>query len=285
VTPERIAAFAAALGDPNPAYRGADPIAPPTFAMVVAAQTWDQLFGDPNLDLQLKRTMHTEQRFTFNRPIVAGDILQAALSISSVRIRGAAEFIGISAALTDAAGEVVCTADSTLLHNRSEADSENKSMVEEQQPVRQNVVSDLEPLQPMMWDELSAGQVLGTLNIPVTRTRLVEYAGASGDFNPIHHSDFAAHQLGLPGVIAHGMWTMGAALRPVTDTFGPANVASVQTRFVKPVPVPDDGRGSIIETTASVSALDETTAQIAIEVQCRGVKVLGATKASVHNAG
>jgi acyl dehydratase len=131
------------------------------------------------------------------------------------------------------------------------------------------------------WSSLGPDQQLGQLLIPVTRTRLVRYAGASGDFNPIHHSDFAAHALGLDSVIAHGMWTMGAALRVVTDTFSAGQLTSCQTRFTKPVPVPDDGVGSVLEVGAAVSAIEESGAKLAITAECRGVRVLSATRAEV----
>ena len=86
------------------------------------------------------------------------------------------------------------------------------------------------------------GTVLPGITAAFTRGALVRYAGASTDFNPIHWSDRAAADLGLPGVIAHGMLTMGTALRVVTDWCGdPARVLSYYVRFTKPVVVPHDG--------------------------------------------
>ena len=84
---------------------------------------------------------------------------------------------------------------------------------------------------------LTVGQDIGSRSITVTRTDLVKYAGASGDFNPIHWNEAFATGVGLPGVIAHGMFTMGAAVQLVTDWAGdPAAVVDFQTRFTKPVP-------------------------------------------------
>ena len=90
------------------------------------------------------------------------------------------------------------------------------------------------------FSELTVGQDIGSRSIDVTRTDLVKYAGASGDFNPIHWNEAFATGVGLPGVIAHGMFTMGSAVQLVTDWAGdPAAVVDFQTRFTKPVPVAD----------------------------------------------
>src|SRR5690349_6222236 len=89
------------------------------------------------------------------------------------------------------------------------------------------------------------GTTLPVLSVLLTRGDLVRYAGASGDFNPIHWSDRAAAAIGLPGVIAHGMLTMGLAARVVTDWVGdPARLISYSTRFTKPIVVPDDDMGA-----------------------------------------
>ncbi|MDO4785038.1 MAG: MaoC family dehydratase N-terminal domain-containing protein [Propionibacteriaceae bacterium] len=120
VSRAKIAEFAEALGDPNPAYRGDDPVAPPTFAAVIAAQAWDALFGDPDLGLALKRTVHADQGFRYVRPLRPGDRVSATLSIDKVRQRGNLDWVGISVELT-VDGEPVCTATSTLLHTREEA--------------------------------------------------------------------------------------------------------------------------------------------------------------------
>ena len=116
VNREKIAEFAAALGDDNPAYAGDAPQAPPTFAAVLAAQAWEGLFADPALDLQLARTIHADQRFAWTRPLRAGDEVTATLRIDKVRARANTAFITVSVALETTAGEPVVTATSTLLH-------------------------------------------------------------------------------------------------------------------------------------------------------------------------
>lgn len=125
------------------------------------------------------------------------------------------------------------------------------------------------------------GHNLGPLAVRLTRADLVRYAGASGDFNPIHYSERFAAQAGLPGVIAHGMLTMGLALRVVTDWVGdPAAVIAYSTRFTKPVVVPDDG-GAEVVFTGTVTAVGDGVATVSIDAVCDGQKVLGAARADV----
>lgn len=126
-----------------------------------------------------------------------------------------------------------------------------------------------------------AGQTLPGFSRTLTRADLVRYAGASGDFNPIHWSDAAAASLGLPDVIAHGMLTMGTALRVVTDWAGdPGRVRSYSVRFTKPVVVPADS-GAVVEFGGTVTKVEDGVATVSIEATCDGVKVLGAAVAEV----
>ncbi|GAA3575776.1 MaoC family dehydratase [Microlunatus spumicola] len=123
------------------------------------------------------------------------------------------------------------------------------------------------------------GTTLPPLTVRVTRETLVRYAGASGDFNPIHWSDHAARALGLPGVIAHGMLTMGLAARAVTAWAGPgARLVSYGVRFTRPVPVPDDGVGAELLVAGAVTAVDAGTVTVTLDVTRDGEKVLGAAR-------
>lgn len=104
------------------------------------------------------------------------------------------------------------------------------------------------------WDEVTEGEALPGLQVALRRTDLVMYAGASGDFNPIHWSDRVARAAGLPDVIAHGMLTMAQAGRVVTDWVGdPGAVVSYSLRFSRPVPVPDDDEGVVLQIDAVVA--------------------------------
>jgi hypothetical protein len=135
-------------------------------------------------------------------------------------------------------------------------------------------------------NELTVGQDIGSRTIEVSRADLVRYAGASGDFNPIHWNGRFAEQVGLPGVIAHGMFTMGAAVQLVTDWVGnPAAVVDYQTRFSKPVLVEDlDGPGAAIEVSGAIGSIDEDngTARVDLTVTSAGVKVLVKAQAVVR---
>jgi acyl dehydratase len=131
-------------------------------------------------------------------------------------------------------------------------------------------------------DGLEVGTGLPSLTVRFSRERLVRYAGASTDFNPIHYSEHFAKQAGLPGVIAHGMLTMGTALRIVTNWVGdPGRVISYAVRFTRPVVVPDDADGVDVEFSGSVSAIDGSLVTVSIDAISEGQKVLGAARAEV----
>jgi acyl dehydratase len=118
----------------------------------------------------------------------------------------------------------------------------------------------------------------------VTRADLVRYAGASRDFNPIHWSDRVATSVGLPGVIAHGMFTMALAGRAVTDWTGdPAALLEYQVRFGRPVVVPDDDTGAEVTVRGTVAALlEDSRARVDLAVTSGGEKVLSLARAVVR---
>lgn len=121
VSRAKIAEFAAALGDGNPAYADADdavPIAPPTFAAVIAAQAWEALFDDPELGLELRHTIHADQRFDIVRPFREGDDVVARLTVEKVRSRGDTDMVTVGVAMSTTAGEPLCTATSQFIHAR-----------------------------------------------------------------------------------------------------------------------------------------------------------------------
>ncbi len=133
-------------------------------------------------------------------------------------------------------------------------------------------------------EELSVGDVVGTRTLELDRSRLVRYAGASGDFNRIHWDEAFATGVGLPNVIVHGMLTMGAAVGVVEDWAGdPGAVVDYQTRFTRPVPVPAD-QPAVVEVTATVGALDAEarTARVDLTVTHEGARVLGKAQALVR---
>lgn len=130
----------------------------------------------------------------------------------------------------------------------------------------------------------AVGQVVAEKTYPLTRDSLVRYAGASGDFNPIHYRDDVAESVGLPGVLAHGMLTMGTAVQPVVEWLDGAGddagvlgwISDYQVRFTRPVVVhPVDG--AEISITATIARLDEaaSTARVDLTVLFGGQTVLG----------
>ncbi|MDN4614189.1 MaoC family dehydratase [Leifsonia sp. F6_8S_P_1B] len=133
------------------------------------------------------------------------------------------------------------------------------------------------------FDTLTVGDVVAERTVELSRDALVRYAGASGDFNPIHYRDDVATTVGLPGVIAHGMLTMGLAVQPVVDWAGdPARVADYQVRFTRPVVV-DPADGATVSVTAKVGQLDAEArvARIDLTTTFNGETVLGKAQVRV----
>jgi acyl dehydratase len=131
---------------------------------------------------------------------------------------------------------------------------------------------------------LAVGDELAPHTYRIRRVDLIRYAGAAGDFNPIHWNDRIATSVQLPGVIAHGMYTLALASRSVTAWVGgdPAAVYSFGARFTKPVVVPDDDEGALVEVSGAVTSIDGGRATIELTVVNDGQKVLGQCRAVVR---
>lgn len=129
------------------------------------------------------------------------------------------------------------------------------------------------------------GDEVPGLSVRITRDGLVRYAGASLDFNPIHWNERFARQAGLDDVIAHGMLTMGIGGRMVTDWLGdPGRMLDYGVRFTRPVMVPDDGDGALLEFTGRVAELREDgTARVDITAKYGGKTVLAKAQAVVRS--
>lgn len=120
------------------------------------------------------------------------------------------------------------------------------------------------------YDSVEVGTVLPPLSLPITRTDLIKYAGASGDFNIIHWNDRVATEVGLPGVIAHGMLSMAKAAQVVTSWVGdPGRIIEYTARFAKPVVVPDDDGGATLEITGRIAQkLDNHQVRVDLSAKC-----------------
>ena len=134
--------------------------------------------------------------------------------------------------------------------------------------------------------EVQVGTELPAAIYPIDRLTLVKYAGASGDFNTIHWNERIATEVGLPNVIAHGMLTMATAVRVVTDWVGdPGAVIEYGVRFTRPVVVPNDAQGVVVEVSAKVTELLENNqVKVAITAKFEGQTVLGRAQAIVQLA-
>lgn len=128
---------------------------------------------------------------------------------------------------------------------------------------------------------ISVGDVVAEGSFELTRDTLVRYAGASGDFNAIHYRDEIATSVGLPGVLAHGMLTMGFAVQPVVDWLGNRGwVSDYQVRFTRPVLVDADD-GAVVTVVAKVGVVEDGAARIDLTVSFGDATVLGKAQVRV----
>lgn len=131
---------------------------------------------------------------------------------------------------------------------------------------------------------LEVGQEIGSIEFLLTRDSLVRYAGASGDFNPIHYRDDVAKSVGLDGVLAHGMLTMGAAVQVAVDWIGdPGKVIDYGVRFTKPVFV-DANNGAVLKVSAKIGEIDLANSIVRLDISAvaADLVVLGKAQARVR---
>lgn len=129
--------------------------------------------------------------------------------------------------------------------------------------------------------DFTVGDVIAEHSFSITRDSLVRYAGASGDFNSIHYRDDVAQSVGLPGVLAHGMLTMGLAVQPVVDWLGERGIVlEYQVRFTRPVLV-DATDGATITVVAKIAVTNEDSTRIDLTVTAADQTVLGKAQVTV----
>lgn len=132
--------------------------------------------------------------------------------------------------------------------------------------------------------ELTVGDVVAERTVHLTRESLVRYAGASGDFNPIHYRDDVATSVGLPGVLAHGMLTMGLAVGTIAEWLGDTGrILEYGVRFTRPVVV-DPETGADVSVSARIGQLDDETARVDLTVKHADTTVLGKAQVRVRLA-
>jgi acyl dehydratase len=132
--------------------------------------------------------------------------------------------------------------------------------------------------------DLHVGDVVAERTVHLTRESLVRYAGASGDFNPIHYRDDVAAAVGLPGVLAHGMLTMGLAVETIVPWLGDAGrILEYGVRFTRPVVV-DPETGADVTVVAKVGAIEDEAVRVDLTVTHVGTTVLGKAQVRVRPA-
>lgn len=128
----------------------------------------------------------------------------------------------------------------------------------------------------------AVGDIIGEKSVHLTRDSLVRYAGASGDFNPIHYRDDIAAEVGLPGVLAHGMLTMGIAVGALSEWLGdPARILEYGVRFTRPVVV-DPATGADLRVVAKVGAVADDAVRVDLTVTHGETTVLGKAQVRVR---
>lgn len=135
-------------------------------------------------------------------------------------------------------------------------------------------------------ESVAVGEEIPDVDYHLTRDTLVRYAGASGDFNPIHYRDDVAASVGLPGVLAHGMLTMGVAVQSTVNWIGdPGRIVDYQTRFTRPVVV-DPAAGATLSVAGKVAQVDAENgvARVDLTVTFNGDTVLGKAQVQVRLA-
>ncbi len=293
---EHIRQFARAIGDPNPLYHDLeaartagypDLVAPPTFLVAAIPGALGLPVDDPAFGLDFSLIVHGEQRFSLSRPVVAGDELTAVTALTGLRTVATNEVLTAGYDFRTTSGEPVAMGLCGLV-SRGTADPNAG-------PVR--VAAPVPPAPPtspessarastVRYDDVEVGAELPAASFRIRRADLVRYAGASGDFNPIHWNEKVAAEVGLPGVIAHGMLTMATAGRAVTDWAGdPGAICEYGVKFSSPVVVPNDDAGALVEVRGSVERkLDGNRAVVNLTVRWDGNKVLMAARATVRLA-
>lgn len=263
VSQEKIQEFIVATGAALP--RDGQPVVPPTFPIVLSLPATRNMLSDPTLGLDYSRVVHGRQRFRHTRGVQAGDELTVTVHIEQIQSGGVHQIVATRSEIATTAGEPVCRAYSTLVERGTRPRAAKRSA---------------EPRQ--RWTV--PGQQLPAREFKVTRQDLVRYAGASGDFNPIHFSDHAATRAGLPGVIGHGMLTMALTARAVTEWIGDlAGVLDHETQFMLPLLVPDDG-GATLTVTATISDPDDAGHRQLVAEATAGATVVAVSRFTIRPA-
>jgi acyl dehydratase len=291
---EKLREFAVAVGETDPVYhdeqaaRAAghpDLPAVPTFPVVLSFRAGAMVNGDPELGLDYSRVVHGEQAFTYRRPVRAGDRLLATARAAAIETKGRHELLTIATRIGTEDGEPVCEATSLLISRGTGVEGGARSGAA---PATDQGSDEIAGSQAMANGPrrsvagVAVGDGIGELREPIERLDLIRYAGASGDFNVIHWSDEAATAVGLPGVIAHGMYSMGVAARLVAGWAGdPAALRRLRVRFAAMI-----RPGQTLSVRGEVAEVEKTRVGLRFSGEDeQGNKVLSKGEADVELAG
>ncbi|MFR9750590.1 fused (3R)-hydroxyacyl-ACP dehydratase subunits HadA/HadB [Nocardia sp. 004] len=317
---EKVREFARAVQNHHAAHHQGDSahalgypaiIAPPTFASVIGMTGTRALLDSVLADYDLSQFLQTDQIFESYRPILAGDRIHSEIAIESIRRFGDNDFLVVRFALSNQHDEIAIVGSTTIAARRgAEVDANMTDVIEnimmQGRPAESDTATlphddtliplDSSPLtEPAHYenipvhtlpafDELAPGDQLPGGIFRLTRGDLANYAGVSGDANPIHFSDYAAQLVGLPTVVAHGMLTMGLASGYLTSWLGdPTAIRKFSVRFSGFVPVAADA-ASTVEFTGRIKSLDPDTrtATIMLGGTSAGRKLFGRALAEVR---
>ncbi|MEU2036624.1 fused (3R)-hydroxyacyl-ACP dehydratase subunits HadA/HadB [Nocardia amamiensis] len=283
-------------------------IAPPTFASVIGMTGTRALLDSVLRDYDLSQFLQTDQVFEIYRPILAGDRITSEIVIESIRQFGENDFIVVRFALINQHDEVAIVGSTTIVARRgAEVDANLADVIENimmhgrpaesdlahgdalvplgASPLAEPADSGIEAVHTVpAFDDFAPGDLLPVGTFRLTRGDLANYAGVSGDANPIHFSDHAAQVAGLPTVVAHGMLTMGLAGGYLTSWLGdPTAIRKFSVRFSGFVPVAADA-ASTVEFTGRIKSLDPNTrtATILLGGASEGRKLFGRALAEVR---
>ncbi|MCU1646583.1 MAG: hypothetical protein JWN03_6858 [Nocardia sp.] len=316
---EKVREFARAVRNDHPAHHREDDalaigyaglIASPTFSSVIGAATTRALIGTVLTEYDVSQFLQTDQTFEYQRPILAGDLLSVDVGIEQIRSYGDNDFITVKVTLTDADALPVLVATTTIVARRgveidpASAETVIGVVMHGHVPddsgatdptglilLAPEEVTDFRapaPARPVHTTHTAATLVAGTelpaVKMPVTRGDLVNYAGVSGDPNPIHFSDTAARLVGLPTVVAHGMLTMGLTASYLVSWLGdPAALTKFSVRFSGFVPV-EQTAPTFVEFTGKVKSMNAETgsATIVLGATADGKKLFGRAVADIR---
>jgi acyl dehydratase len=306
---EKVREYARAVQDHHPAHRDESAaaalghpglVAPLTFTAIPAMAANRLLFE--SVVVGYETYVQTEQVFEQHRPIVAGDELSADVELSSVRRVAGRDLITVTNTFTDVHGEVVHAMHTTVVGVT--ADEVDPSIAA---AVRNVMVHDVNVLSPdeahadyrktvrpdgvpttsagaatppstaMRFDDLSVGDELPVRHARLSRGDLVNYAGVSGDGNPIHWDESLARLAGLPDVIAHGMLTMGLGAGFVSAWSGDPGAVTRYSVRLSQVAVVSAAQGGDIEFSGRIKSLDPETRSgtVIIVAKSGGRKIFG----------